>query len=140
LDFADNHLSHDGLTAVGHRIVHGGADHTVPELIMPMLLTAMRAADPLHMPDNLAPKRAVAAARPALMQVACFNTAFHHTMPSVAKRFALPRAISAQGVHRYRFHGLSYEYIAGRLANQSPALAHLGSSSRILAPGPVCAR
>jgi hypothetical protein len=91
LEFADNHPGHDGLTAVGHRIVHDGADHTVLELIMPTLLTAMRALDPLHMPDNLAPKQAVAAARPALMQVACFNTAFHRTMPSVAKRFALPR-------------------------------------------------
>jgi acetate kinase len=127
LDFIDNHLGRDGLTAVGHRIVHGGADHVVPELITPALLTALRALiplDPLHMPDNLAPISAVAAARPALRQVACFDTAFHHTMPSVAKRLALPLEISDQGVRRYGFHGLSYEYIAGRLTHLSPALAH----------------
>jgi acetate kinase len=143
LDFADNHLGRGGLAAVGHRIVHGGADHTVPELITPVLLTALKALtplDPLHMADNLAPISAVAAARPALMQVACFDTAFHHTMPSVAKGFALPRAITAQGVRRYGFHGLSYEYIAGRLAQLSPALArgrvivaHLGSGASLCA-------
>jgi acetate kinase len=127
LDFADAHLGHDGLTAVGHRVVHGGADHIAPELVTPALLTALEALtplDPLHMPDILAQLRAVTAARPALMQVACFDTAFHHTMPPVAERFALPWAISAQGVRRYGFHGLSYEYIAGRLEHQSPALAH----------------
>jgi acetate kinase len=143
LDFADNHLGRDGLTAVGHRIVHGGADHTVPALITPALLTELRALiplDPLHMPDNLAPISAVAAARPALRQVACFDTAFHRTMPSVAKRLALPREISAQGVRRCGFHGLSYEYIAGRLTHLSPALAHgrviaahLGSGARLCA-------
>jgi acetate kinase len=85
LDFADNHLGRGGLAAVGHRIVHGGANYTVPEFITPVPLTAL---DPLHMTDNLAPINAVAAARPALMQVACFDTAFHHTMSSVAKGFA----------------------------------------------------
>jgi acetate kinase len=143
LDFTDDHLGRGGLTAVGRRIVNGGADHTVPELITPVLLTALKALtplDPLHMPDNLAPISAVAAARPALIQVACFDTAFYHTMPSVAKGFALPRAISAQGVRRYGFHGLSYEYIVGRLAQLSPALArgrvivaHLGSGASLCA-------
>ena len=143
MDFTDHHLGRHSLTAVGHRIVHGGADHTIPELITPALLTALEALaplDPLHMPDNLAPIRAVAAARPAVMQVACFDTAFHHTMPAVAKSFALPAAISAQGVRRYGFHGLSYEYIAGRLAHLSPALArgrvmvaHLGSGASLCA-------
>ena len=103
LDFADAHLGRDGLAAVGHRVVHGGADHIAPEVITPDLLTALKALtplDPLHMPDNLAPMRVVAAARPGLTQVACFDTAFHHTMPAVATRFALPRAISANGVRR----------------------------------------
>jgi len=95
LDFTDHHLGHDGLAAVGHRIVHGGAVHIAPEIVTPALLTALDALtplDPLHMPDNLAPVRAIATARPGLPQVACFDTAFHHTMPPVATRFALPQA------------------------------------------------
>ena len=143
LDFAVAHLGPDGLIAVGHRVVHGGADHIAPEVVTPALLTALDALtplDPLHMPDNIAPMRAVASARPALTQVACFDTAFHHTIPALATRFALPRAISDDGVRRYGFHGLSYEYIAGRLAQQSPALArgrvivaHLGSGASLCA-------
>jgi acetate kinase len=127
LEFADHHLGRGGLIAVGHRVVHGGEDHVVPEFITPALLAALGALtplDPLHMPVNLAAMRAVAAARPALRQVACYDTAFHHTMPAVAQRLALPRSIAAQGMRRYGFHGLSYEYIAGRLAHLSPALAH----------------
>jgi acetate kinase len=92
------------------------------------------------MPDNLAPMHAVAAARPALPQVACFDTAFHHTLPAVARRFALPRAVSDAGVRRYGFHGLSYEYIAGCLAREFPSLArgrvivaHLGSGASLCA-------
>lgn len=143
LDFTDAHLGQDGLAGVGHRVVHGGADHIAPEVVTPALLAALKALtplDPLHMPDNLAPMRAVAAARPSLTQVACFDTAFHHTLPSVAARFALPRALSAAGVRRYGFHGLSYEYIAGCLTQQSPALArgrviaaHLGSGASLCA-------
>ena len=143
LDFADAHLGRDGLIAVGHRVVHGGADHIGPEPITPALLTALERLtplDPLHMPENLAPMRLVAAARPGLMQVACFDTAFHHTMPAVATRFALPRAVSADGVRRYGFHGLSYEYIASCLAEVAPALAggrtivaHLGSGASLCA-------
>ena len=143
LDFADAHLGSGGLAAVGHRIVHGGSEHIGPERLTPALLAALdelTPLDPLHMPHSLAPVRAVAAARPALPQVACFDTAFHHTMPTVASRFALPRAISAAGVRRYGFHGLSYEYIAGRLAQQSPELArgrvivaHLGAGASLCA-------
>lgn len=143
LAFTDAHLGRDGLAAVGHRVVHGGADHIAPELITSALLAALEALtplDPLHMPDNLAPMHAVAAARPALPQVACFDTAFHHTMPPVAARFALPRAISGAGVRRYGFHGLSYEYIAFCLTQQFPALArgrviaaHLGSGASLCA-------
>jgi acetate kinase len=113
LNFADAHLGRDGLVAVGHRVVHGGADHIAPEMITPALvalLETLTPLDPLHMPDNLAPMRAVMAARPQLAQVACFDTAFHHTMSSVAARFALPRALETKGVRRYGFHGLSYEY------------------------------
>jgi acetate kinase len=143
LQFADAHLGADGLTAVGHRVVQGGADHIAPELVRPALLAALEALtplDPLHMPRSLALMRAVAGARPALAQVACFDTAFHHTLPPVAARFALPRALSAAGVRRYGFHGLSCEYIAGRLAQLAPDLArgrvivaHLGSGASLCA-------
>jgi acetate kinase len=143
LTFVERHLGQGVLAAVGHRIVHGGADHIRPALVTPEVLeelTALTPLDPLHMPLNLAPIRAVAAARPALSQVACFDTAFHHTLPPVAQAFALPRAITALGVRRYGFHGLSYEYIAGRLAQLDPSLAggrvivaHLGSGASLCA-------
>jgi len=143
LNFADAHLGRDGLAAVGHRVVHGGADHIAPEMITPALvalLETLTPLDPLHMPDNLAPMRAVTAARPQLAQVACFDTAFHHTMSPLAARFALPRALEKKGVRRYGFHGLSYEYISSCLKTQSPALArgrviaaHLGSGASLCA-------
>ena len=142
-DVIEAQPGHDGIAAVGHRVVHGGADHIAPTVVTPALLAALEALTPLaplHMPGNLALMRAVAAARPALTQVACFDTAFHHTMPPVAARFALPRALHGAGVRRYGFHGLSYEYIAGHLAQQSPALArgriivaHLGAGASLCA-------
>jgi acetate kinase len=143
LEFAEAHIGRGGLTAVGHRVVHGGGAHIAPALATSALLdelTALTPLDPLHMPLNLAPIRAMLSARPNLPQVACFDTAFHHTLPPVAQRFALPRAITEAGVRRYGFHGLSYEYIAGRLAIVSPALsrgrviaAHLGSGASLCA-------
>ncbi len=143
LSFAEAHLGASGLKAVGHRIVHGGATHIAPAAVTPALLQSLAALtplDPLHMPHNLLPIRAIAAARPALAQVACFDTAFHHTLPQVARQFALPRAISESGVRRYGFHGLSYEYISGRLRAQYPDLAsgrviaaHLGSGASLCA-------
>jgi acetate kinase len=143
LRFADAHLGGGGLAAVGHRIVHGGADHIAPEVVTPGLLKSLgvlTALDPLHMPHNLAPIDAIAKARPALPQVACFDTAFHHTLAPVATRLALPRVISDAGVRRYGFHGLSYEYIAGRLRQDFPELArkkviaaHLGAGASLCA-------
>ena len=143
LNFSEAHLDRGGLAAVGHRIVHGGAEHIAPEAVTTALLKSLEALtpfDPLHMPHNLAPIRTIAAARPALAQVVCFDTAFHHTVPRVASQFALPRAISEAGVRRYGFHGLSYEFIAGRLQKQLPALArgrviaaHLGSGASMCA-------
>lgn len=103
---------------------------------------------PLHQPQNLAPVRAIAAARPNLPQVVCFDTAFHHTMsdtmsdtmPAVATRFALPRSYEAQGVRRYGFHGLSYEHVATHLRDVAPQLArgrviaaHLGNGASLCA-------
>ena len=143
LAFADAHLGAEGLVAAGHRIVHGGAGHVAPEIVTPELtgaLAALTPLDPLHMPDNLAPICAIAASRPGLLQVACFDTAFHHTLPAVARRLALPRALEAEGIRRYGFHGLSYEYISGCLARQDPArsggrviVAHLGSGASLCA-------
>ena len=95
---------------------------------------------PLHLPHNIAPIRAIAAIRPDLTQVVTYDTAFHRTMPDVATRIAIPRRYEAEGVRRYGFHGLSYEYIAGRLAEVAPALArgrtivaHLGNGASLCA-------
>ena len=131
------------LAGVGHRVVNGGADQVSPARVTPDLLSALEALtplDPLHMPHSLTPMRTIAAAHPDLPQVACYDTAFHHTMPPVAAQIALPRALWAAGLRRYGFHGLSYEYIAGRLEAQAPGLAkgrvivaHLGSGASLCA-------
>ncbi|WP_374763441.1 acetate/propionate family kinase [Yunchengibacter salinarum] len=115
------------LTAVGHRIVHGGPDHVQPERITPALLDTLDRLTPLaplHMPHNLAPARALMADRPDLPQVACFDTAFHATMPALATHFALPEHFYQEGVRRYGFHGLSYEWVAQDLAQNHPDLSH----------------
>jgi acetate kinase len=143
LNFVDQHLGEVRLCAVGHRVVHGGAAHVAPERVTPALLAALDALvslDPLHLPHNIAPMRALCSSRPGLAQVACFDTAFHHTMPPEASHFALPRAMTKAGVRRYGFHGLSYEYIVEQLKKSSPALAkgrvvvaHLGAGASLCA-------
>lgn len=143
LDFVQTQLGRRRLLAVGHRVVHGGAAHIAPERVTPALLLALEGLaplDPLHMPHNLEPMRAIALALPGLPQAACFDTAFHHTLPPEASRFALPREMHDAGVRRYGFHGLSYEYIVGRLAQQASDLAsglviaaHLGSGASLCA-------
>ncbi len=143
LGWVDSHLGQAVLAAVGHRVVHGGPTHAAPERVTDGLLEQLAGLTPLaplHQPHNLAPIRAIAKARPTLPQVACFDTAFHHTMPAVASRFALPRSYEADGVRRYGFHGLSYEFIARRLRERAPALAagrvvtaHLGNGASLCA-------
>jgi len=143
LKFVDAHLGDARLGAVGHRVVHGGVAHVAPEMVTPSLLAALDALvslDPLHLPHNIAPMRALASARPKLAQVACFDTAFHHTMPREASHFALPRALTEAGVRRYGFHGLSYEFIVEQLKTSAPALAkgrvivaHLGAGASLCA-------
>ncbi len=143
IGWTENYLENDRLIAVGHRVVHGGPDHDRPELVTPDLLAALDRLTPLaplHVPHNLAPIRAIAIVRPKLAQVACFDTAFHHTMPIVATRFALPREYEAAGVRRYGFHGLSYEYIARQLRGVAPKIAqgrviaaHLGNGASVCA-------
>jgi acetate kinase len=143
LAFVEGHAGQGGLAAAGHRVVHGGADHLAPARLTPGLLDELGELvrlDPLHMPHNIAPIRAMISARPDLPQVVCFDTAFHATLPPVARQTGLPRYLEAEGIRRYGFHGLSYEYIAGRLAEQAPALArgrvviaHLGSGASLCA-------
>jgi len=143
LGWVDHHLADDRLVAVGHRVVHGGRDYTAPVQVSDTVLTALEALTPLaplHQPHSLAPMRAISTLRPGLPQIACFDTAFHHTMPPVATRFALPREYEDAGVRHYGFHGLSYEYIARRLREVSPRLAagrvivaHLGNGASLCA-------
>jgi len=143
LAWAEVHVQPDTLAAVGHRVVHGGRDFTAPiRLTIDIVrkLDALTPLAPLHQPHSLAPIRALMALRPGLPQVACFDTAFHHTMPAVAARFALPREYEAEGVRRYGFHGLSYEYIARTLRQHAPRLAagrvvvaHLGNGASLCA-------
>ncbi|HXT78613.1 MAG TPA: acetate/propionate family kinase [Acetobacteraceae bacterium] len=143
LAWIESHLGADTLIGVGHRIVHGGIDHDRPERVTAALLSALDdlvPLAPLHQPHNIAPIRAIAATRPNLPQVACFDTAFHRTMPAVATRIALPHAFAEAGVRRYGFHGISYEYIARRLREVAPGLAegrtivaHLGNGASLCA-------
>lgn len=143
LHWAETSLAGAALAGVGHRVVHGGRAHVRPERVtVPLLdeLEALSALAPLHQPHNLAPIRILLEARPNLPQIACFDTAFHTTMPPLATRFALPRAYDEAGVRRYGFHGLSYEHIARRLSALDPALAagrvivaHLGAGASLCA-------
>jgi len=143
LAWAERHVQPDTLAAVGHRVVHGGRRFADPVRLTADIvkqLDALTPLAPLHQPHSLAPIRTLMALRPALPQVACFDTAFHRTMPAVATRFALPRAYEAEGVRRYGFHGLSYEYIARALWREAPTLAagrvvvaHLGNGASLCA-------
>jgi acetate kinase len=131
------------VSAVGHRVVHGGAEFAAPVRIDRRTLAALarlKPLAPLHQPHNLAPIEAIAEASPNLPQVACFDTAFHRTQPPLAQMFALPRRFTDSGVRRYGFHGLSYEYVASRLKEVAPDLAdgrvviaHLGNGASLCA-------
>ena len=133
----------DDLIAVGHRIVHGGTDYSAPGRVDAPLLAALEALcplAPLHQPHNLAAVRAVSRLRPAVLQVACFDTGFHHGQPPIATRLALPRALGEEGMRRYGFHGISYEYIARQLRSIDPdtgggrtIAAHLGNGASLCA-------
>jgi acetate kinase len=131
------------VVAFGHRVVHGGTEFAQPVLVEPAVieaLTKLVSLAPLHQPHNLAPIKAIAAAAPTTPQVACFDTAFHHTQPALAQEFALPRDLTAAGVRRYGFHGLSYDYIVSQLQTIDPVLAlsrlviaHLGNGASLCA-------
>jgi len=129
--------------AVGHRVVHGGPDYSAPILIDASVVERLEAfapLAPLHQPNNLGPIRTLLQRRSQLPQVACFDTAFHRGHPEVADRYALPEQFYQEGVRRYGFHGLSYEYIASQLPKAAPdiaqgrvVVAHLGSGASMCA-------
>ena len=130
--------------AVGHRVVHGGPRFDGPRRVSAEVLDELRrlaVLDPDHLPGEIAVIEAIGARAPELPQVACFDTAFHRTMPRVARIVPIPRRYEAQGVQRYGFHGLSYEYLVGelaRVAGDSAArgrvvLAHLGAGASLAA-------
>jgi acetate kinase len=127
------------LEAAGHRIVHGGPKFISPQLIDEKLKAGLKELipfAPLHLPDQVAMIEAVTTHFPELPQVACFDTAFHNRMPEVAQRFALPQELWEQGIRRYGFHGLSYEYVVGKLGSElgrRAIIAHLGNGASMVA-------
>jgi len=143
LPWARDRLGDRRLAAVGHRVVHGGLRYSRPARVTAELLAELEALvplAPLHEPHNLAPIRMALTLNPELPQVACFDTAFHRTAPEVDQAFALPYAFFEEGIRRYGFHGLSYEYIAGVLGQFDPRaaagrtiVAHLGNGSSMCA-------
>jgi acetate kinase len=144
LDWLQSSFPDQILHAVGHRIVHGGNKYNQPQRITPELVAALteiiRLA-PNHLPHALKAIRAAQRYYPTLVQVACFDTAFHHQMPEAARRFPLPRSLWDEGVMRYGFHGLSYEYILEKLQAEAGVeaslgrvvIAHLGNGSSMAA-------
>jgi acetate kinase len=143
LDWINSYLAGGALLAAGHRVVHGGREFTGPVEITEATIAALDALTPLaplHQPRCLSPIRSIRSLRPGLRQIACFDTAFHHGLAPPVSRFAIPRRFEALGIRRYGFHGLSFEFIASRLAEISPALAagrtvvaHLGNGASLCA-------
>ena len=141
--FAGHVGSESGFDGVGHRVVHGGLKYSQPALVDATLLADLEQLvplAPLHEPHQIAAIRAVIAAAPKVRQVVCFDTAFHRSQPSLAQEFALPRELTARGIRRYGFHGLSYEYIVSVLPQVAPAcaggrlvVAHLGNGASMCA-------
>jgi len=142
-DWLGDFLADHELKAVGHRVVHGGQHYDRPVLIDDEVLEqldSLVSLAPLHQPHNLTPIRLIRAAMPDIPQVACFDTAFHRGHRRAVDLFAIPRAMTDDGVQRYGFHGLSYEYIARTLPSVAPEIAagkvvtcHLGSGASMCA-------
>jgi acetate kinase len=140
----EKHGAGESLHAVGHRVVQGGQKYSAPHRITPELVAELKDLLPLapdHLPHEIKAIQATSRAYPDLVQVACFDTAFHQTMPSMAKIAALPRYYQHEGLIRYGFHGLSYEYIMQELrreagekaANGRVIIAHLGNGASMAA-------
>ncbi|HEX9184602.1 MAG TPA: acetate/propionate family kinase [Burkholderiales bacterium] len=143
VEFLDAQRADHRLVAVGHRVVHGGLEFSEPVTLNADVIAKLEKfipLAPLHQPHNLAPIRLVAERLPQILQVACFDTAFHRAQPELAQAFALPKSITERGVRRYGFHGLSYEYIASafpvmdaRAAAGRVIVAHLGNGASLCA-------
>jgi acetate kinase len=144
LDWIEERSGRDTLTAVGHRVVHGGPKYSEPQLITAEMVEELHRLspfDPEHLPEEILLTEAFHRRFPEVPQVACFDTAFHHDLPRVAQLLPIPRRYEAQGVRRYGFHGLSYEFLMGELARLGdPAaskgrviLAHLGNGASLAA-------
>ena len=146
MDWIEKRLGCSTLTAVGHRVVHGGPKYSRPQRITAEMVAELHRLspfDPEHLPEEILLTGAFHRRFPDLPQVACFDTAFHHDLPRVAQLLAIPRRFEAQGVRRYGFHGLSYAYLMeelARLAGPQAAqgrvvLAHLGNGASLAAVG-----
>ena len=144
MDWIQERIERGALTAVGHRVVHGGPKYSEPQRITPEMIEDLRQLspfDPDHLPEEILLTEAFHRRSPDLTQIACFDTAFHHDMPRVARLLPIPRRYNAKGVQRYGFHGLSYAYLMqelGRVAgakavNGRVILAHLGNGASMAA-------
>jgi acetate kinase len=144
MDWIEERIGRDALTAVGHRVVHGGPKYSEPQRITPEMIEDLHRLspfDPEHLPEEILLTEAFHHRFPNLPQVACFDTAFHHDLPRVAQLLPIPRRYEAQGVRRYGFHGLSYAFLMGELArlagaeaaNRRVILAHLGNGASLAA-------
>lgn len=143
MQWLEDHLGDEHLTAIGHRVGIGGLDHTGPVMVDSTVLARLKTLiplAPLHQPRNLEAIEILRGSHGHIPQVACFDTAFHRTLPRVAQHYALPGHVTAAGAHRYGFHGISYEYIASTLAatdkqaaNGRTVVAHLGSGASMCA-------
>ncbi len=143
LDALKTHFPAMHVEAVGHRVVHGGPHYAEPLVLRPDIISELEnfiPLAPLHQPHNVSGIKAAQRAFPDAIQVACFDTAFHRSHPWVNDTFALPRGLYEKGIRRYGFHGLSYEYVAGRLKEIAPeadrtgaVIAHLGAGASMCA-------
>jgi len=144
MDWIEDHSGREALAGVGHRVVHGGPKYSQPQKVTAEMVEALRQLspfDPEHLPLEIELLEAFGKRHPGLPQVACFDTAFHHSMPRVATILPIPRRYEAAGVRRYGFHGLSYEFLMADLARLGdPAatkgrviLAHLGAGASLAA-------
>jgi acetate kinase len=144
IDIIEARCGHQQLAAVGHRVVHGGPNYSRPMQITPEMIKDLRrlsSFDPEHMPEEILLIEALHRRFPAVPQVACFDTAFHHDLPRVAQMLPIPRRYESQGLRRYGFHGLSYAYLMEELARVAGAeaargritLAHLGNGASLAA-------
>ena len=144
MDWIEDRIGRVGLTAVGHRVVHGGPKYSDPQLITKEMVEELRELkpfDPEHLPEEIQLTEAFHRRFPDVPQVACFDTSFHNDLPRVARLLPIPRRYEAQGVRRYGFHGLSYAFLMGELARVAGAeaaqgrviLAHLGNGASLAA-------